>query len=256
MSRNLIFTDIPVITPNLRPDLESIDAELVWIILQNLSISNIQNLCNTSKRFRGICRGPEFERIIQQKIEELKPRLVEMSYQDILETCKKYPILQGICENDDIFWEAKLRRDVKENIFGSIDLGDYESLKYFYDWIPEEEELKFDKDFYEELLTEYNFDLPREGIDLPEVLATNLRAGYYLESNRKGYLQVFDEAMKYLYENYGERDDDEYYEGYSELAKAIIEKFNPEISDNLRTLIFDPEEWEEESSGYSSGSED
>lgn len=70
-----------------------------------------------------------------------------MSYQDILETCKKYPILQCICENDDIFWEAKLRRDVKENILGNIDLDDYESLKVFEPWIPEEEELKFDKDF-------------------------------------------------------------------------------------------------------------
>lgn len=89
------------------------------------------------------------------------------------------------------------------------------------------------------------------GIDLPEVLAGNLREGYYLESNRKEYFEILEEVIEYLQENYRERDDDEYYEGYSELAKVIIEKFNPEISDDLRTLVVDPEEW-----GYSSDYED
>lgn len=39
-------------------------------MLQNLSIPDIQNLCNTSKRFKNVCRDPEFEKIIRPKIKE------------------------------------------------------------------------------------------------------------------------------------------------------------------------------------------
>lgn len=266
MSRRLIFSDIPVITPSLRPDLESIDPELVWIILQDLSISDIQHLCNTSRRFRGICKGPEFERIIQPKIEEaFKPRLLEMSYQDILKTCRKYPILQNFCENDDAFWDAKFRRDVGTGeIFGSFDPDDPESFQNFFGRIPEKEELKFNKDFYEEFLAYNNFELSdieiRDDFVTAILLADNLSEGYYLEVNRGYYVEyVLDATIDILKRYHGNMADHEY-EGYGKLAKAIIEKFNPEISDDLRTLVFDPEEWgyssESDEGGYSSDSED
>ena len=251
MTRRIIFNDIPVITPSLRPDLESIDPELVWIILQDLSISDIQHLCNTSRRFRGICKGPEFERIIQSKIEEefIKPRLLEMSYQDILKTCRKYPILQNFCENDDAFWDAKFRRDVSTNeIFGSFDPDDPKSFYYFFGRIPEKEELKFNKDFYEEFLDHINFELSDRG-DLDDfvtaiMLADNISKGYYLEANREYYVEhVLDTTIDILKRYHGDYEYEYEYEGYGELAKAIIEKFNPEISDDLRTLVFDPEEW-------------
>lgn len=174
----------PIITSDNSLNLDSIPPELVLLILQNLTIPDIQNFCNSTRRHRNLCSSDGFRMIMQQKIEEFKPDLIEMSYQDLMETCRMYPILQEFCETDDTFWDTKFRLDFA----GEIDdlLEDQEDFclvragKSIYQLL--------NKEAYEEFLRRDNFMLLEE--DRPDVFIFSLLLGRYLRSDLPDYIEI------------------------------------------------------------------
>jgi len=176
---------VPIITPDNSLNLDSIPPELVLLILQNLSIPDIQNFCNSTRRHRKLCSSDGFRMIMQQKIEEFKPDLIEMSYQELMETCRMYPILQEFCETDDAFWDTKFRLDFA----GYIDdlLKDEED--FYLVRAGKSIHQLLNKEAYEEFMSWDNFMWLLED-DRPDIISGYLSLGRYLRSDLPEYIEI------------------------------------------------------------------
>lgn len=173
-----------VITPDNLLNLESIDPELILVILQNLSIPDIQNFCISTKRHRNLCRSSAFKMILQPKIEEFKPALLEMSYQELMETCRTYPILQGFCEDDDAFWDTKFRSDFEGEIEELLETqGDF-----YLERAGKSINQLLNKEAYEEFMQWDNFMLFEE--DRPDIITGHLVLGRYLRRDLPEYVAI------------------------------------------------------------------
>lgn len=175
----------PIITSDNSLNLDSIPPELVLLILQNLTIPDIQNFCNSTRRHRNLCSSDGFRMIMQQKIEEFKPDLIEMSYQDLMEKCRMYPILQEFCETDDAFWDTKFRLDfadtIRELLEDQEDFYLVRAGKSIYQLL--------NKEAYEEFMSWDNFMWLLEE-DRPDVFSGYLYLGRYLRSDLPDYIEI------------------------------------------------------------------
>lgn len=175
----------PIITSDNSLNLDSIPPELVLLILQNLTIPDIQNFCNSTRRHRNLCSSDNgFRMIMQQKIEEFKPVLIEMSYQDLMETCRMYHILQEFCETDDAFWDTKFRLDFADTIDGLLE----DQEDFYLDGACKSIYQLLNKEAYEEFMRWDNFMLLEE--DRPDVFIFSLVLGRYLKDDLPEYIKI------------------------------------------------------------------
>ena len=174
----------PIITSDNSLNLDSIDEELLLLILQNLSIPDIQNFCNSTRRHRNLCSSDGFRMIMQQKIEEFKPGLIEMSYQDLMQTCRMYPILQEFCETDDVFWDTKFRLDFADTIDGLLE----DQEDFYLDGAGKSIYQLLNKEAYEEFMRWDNLMLLKE--DRPDIFLLPLLLGRYLKSDLPEYIKI------------------------------------------------------------------
>ena len=207
-------------------DLNDVDLKSLYAIIQDSTVPQIQDLCN-SKRLQKVCKNRLFDIVIQSKIDEFLENLMKQGFQEILKTCADYPILREAC-NDDTFWEEKFLKDIENGIvFRTIDVdnsAEFTDYKAFMG-IPLVEPLKFDRAFYESYLAWSNVDMYLNG-NFDRKIANNLNRGNYSKSNKNFYVgEDGKSGILHELERKPKTDPNQY--DSKALIKAIIKVFNP-----------------------------
>lgn len=77
---------------------ETLSDDEIYVIVKEIDITTLINLCQTNRRISDLCKTPRFTQIFEEYLYKLIP---QKDYKEVMKVCNSHPIFRNICKSEN-----------------------------------------------------------------------------------------------------------------------------------------------------------